>query len=421
MIAFWDGQGGVPAWSGILLDKIKETRTDPVRASRALGLFHTAIADATIAVWRAKFRYRRQPPARIERRLNAVSEVDLRLPSYPSEHAAVAAAAAAVLNYLYPGQTALVRGQAMTFDAAANEATLSRLWAGAGYRSDLDPGVRIGRAAALLAVQRGASDGSAAVWDPVLQPGRRVGPQFWVPTPPAGIPLPLHPLAGYWRPWLLSSGAQFRALAPPALRGSFPSDLFVRETLEVKQAVEAASPEQAAIAQYWADDPGATFTPPGHWAAFAIGHVVAAGVSTPRAARALALLGAGLADSAIACWDAKYHFWLLRPITAIRTMSGQPFYDPGFLTPIATPPFPAYTSGHSTFSGCGARVLEHLFPNGLVPDAFGESVSFEAAAEQAAVSRVYGGIHYRSDSDEGLVCGRRIAELVLRRGERDGA
>jgi hypothetical protein len=123
----------------------------------------------------------------------------------------------------------------------------------------------------------------------------------------------------------------------------------------------------------------------------------------------------GVADSGIACWDCKYTYWAVRPITAIRTMADQPFYDPTFLTPVATPPFPSYTSGHSTFSGCSATVLEHLFPGGKVADAFGHSVSFAQAADQAAVSRLYGGIHYRSDNEEGLACGKKVAELVIQR------
>jgi hypothetical protein len=102
-------------------------------------------------------------------------------------------------------------------------------------------------------------------------------------------------------------------------------------------------------------------------------------------------------------------------------MAGQPFYDPDFLTPVVTPPFPAYTSGHATFSGCSAAVLEHLFPGERMRDGLGQRVPFAEAAEQAALSRLYSGIHYRSDNEEGLICGRRIADLVIRRARSDGA
>jgi membrane-associated phospholipid phosphatase len=431
LVEFWDLQGGLPRWSNILLEKIKETRTNPVRASRALALFHTAIADAAICVWDAKFAYRRLQPAQSGSELKPIVAVDETLPSYPSEHAAIAAAAATLLSYLYPAQTALVHGQRMTFDTLANEAALSRLWAGANYRSDLEAGIRMGQAVAWLAIARGQSDGSSAVWDAQTQPGRLGGtppsPEgtapYWTPTAPANAFPPLEPLAGYWNPWLLESPSQFRAPAPPGLQGSFPSELFLKETMEMKEAVASFGhyPERLQIARFWADNPGESYTPPGHWAQITADQAVAAGLSTPRAARAMALVAAGLADSAIACWDTKYHYWLMRPITPIRTMADQPFYDPTWLSPIPTPPFPAYTSGHSTFSGCTAAVLESLFPGAKIVDALGQSVGFNTAAEQAMMSRLYGGIHYHSDNEEGLICGRRIAELVLRRAQNDGA
>jgi membrane-associated phospholipid phosphatase len=420
-VQFWDLQGGIPRWSQILLDKIKEKGVNPVRAARALALFHTAIADATICAWDAKYAYNRAQPAQVNTAITSLSQEDAGLPAYVSEHAAVAAAASTVLSYLFPAQTVIMHSHAMTFDAVANEAALSRLWAGANYRSDVEAGIKVGQAIGWMAVQRGQSDGSSAVWDATSQPGRLRGPQYWEPTPPANVFPPLEPLAGYWDPWLLQSPSQFRPPTPPALQGAFPSAQFLAEANEVKQTVDSLTEAQRTIAVYWADNPGQSFTPPGHWAQIAAEQVVAAQVSTPRAARALALVAVALADSAIACWDAKYNYWVVRPITAIRTMSGQPFYDPNFNTVIATPPFPSYTSGHSTFSGCGSAVLEYLFPGGKVADAFGQSISFAEAADQAAVSRLYGGIHYRSDNEEGLKSGRSVAGLVIDRAKTDGA
>jgi hypothetical protein len=427
---FWDAQGGLPHWSRLLLEKIRENRVNPVRAARVMALFHTAIADATLCAWDAKFAYQRVRPGRAEPSLAPAVAVDDQLPSYPSEHAVVAAAAATLLNAFFPAQTATLHDQKMTFDAVANEAALSRLWAGASYRSDLEAGIRMGQAVAWLALARGQNDGSSAVWDATTQPGRlgatppakEAALPYWSPTAPGDVFPPLEPLAGFWDPWLLESPDQFRAPAPPALQQPFPSQEFLREVTEVKQAVDSlvAQPERLQLATFWADGAG-TVTPPGHWLQFALDQVVAANTSVPRAARALALVSVGLADSAIACWDSKFTYWIVRPITAIRTMTGQPFHDPAFLTPIVTPPFPAYTSGHSTFSGGAAAVLEHLFPGGKVADAFGQAVSYGAAAEQAAVSRLYGGIHYRSDNEAGLVCGRNVAGLVIRRARGDGA
>jgi len=421
LVAFWDTQGGVPAWTQILLDKIQENRTNPVMAARAIALVQTAMADATIAAWQAKFKFNRAQPVSLNKKLKPLSKVEAKLPSYPSEHAAVSAAACEVLNYLYPNQKAKIHGEELTFAQAAEECAFSRMLALTNYRTDVTAGLHMGQRVAAQAIARGRGDGSDAVWDAAGQPGRLVGPQHWIPTAPANTFPPLQPLAGTWQPWLLDSPSQFRAQPPPALQASFPSPAFLEEAAMVKATVDNLTAEQIQIASFWADDPGATSTPPGHWTQIALGQVVAAKLTAPRAARAMALVGVGLADSAIACWDNKYAFWVMRPITAIRTMSDQPFYDPNFVTPITTPPFPAYTSGHSTFSGCTATVLEHLFPKGKAVDAFGRKVSFAEAAEQAALSRLYGGIHYPSDNDEGLKCGGHIAEVVIERAQSDGA
>jgi hypothetical protein len=430
IIDFWGPQGGLPQWTAILLDKIQEKGVNPVRASRALALMHTAIADATICAWDGKYFHRRLQPASVDRRLRPRSASDDRLASYPSEHAAVAGAASVVLTFLFPSQTAVVHGKRMTFDAIANEAATSRLWAGTNYRSDVEAGVRLGQAIGWLAVQRGNSDGSGAVWDATTQPGRLgvltpPGPgataPYWSPTPPANAFPPAEPLAGFWDPWLLEAPDQFRAPVPPGLQGTFPSTAYLAEVQEVKDAVANLTDAQKQIANYWANNPGVSATPPGEWMRVAAGLVKSAKVSTPRAARALALIGVGMADSAISCWDSKFAYWLMRPVTAIRTIEGQPFSDPAWNSFIPTPPFPAYTSGHSTFSGCAETVLEYLFPGGKAKNAAGQDVSFHDAAEEAALSRLLAGIHYRSDNEAGLVGGRGVGALVVQRAENDGA
>jgi len=417
VVNYWDDQGGLPAWTHLFLETVKATNTNPVLASRGLALLHTAIADAAITVWYSKSRYRRISPDKQLGRLTSISSVSNQLSSYASEHAAIAGAASTVLNYLFPAATVSVNGQAMTFDAAANQAALSRLWAGANYRSDLNAGQLIGEWIGRQAVLRGLTDGSAATFTGALP----VGPQYWVPTPPAFQVNPLLPLAGRWNPWLMTSGDQFRMADPAAYsEGAFTSTFLEQQVAAVKAVSDSLTPEQKTIALFWADG-GNTYTPPGHWVDLAADHVVAAEWSTPRAARALALLSTTLADAAISCWDNKYAFSLLRPVTAIRNIPNQPFSDPTWSPFIATPPFPTYTSGHSTFSGAAATVLEHLFPNGTVTDALGQTTSFAVAADQAKDSRLYGGIHYPMDNEMGLQCGQEIGGLAINRAQRDGA
>ena len=159
--------------------------------------------------------------------------------------------------------------------------------------------------------------------------------------------------------------------------------------------------EQKRIADFWADGAG-TVTPPGHWTAIALDLIESRRLSERAAARVLAGLNTAQADAFIACWDAKFTYWSERPITAIRRE-----LDPDWSSYIATPPFPSYVSGHSTTSGAASEVLAAFFPDA--------AVELRAAAEEAAVSRLYGGIHFRSDNEVGLVLGRQVAAAAIAR------
>jgi membrane-associated phospholipid phosphatase len=223
-----------------------------------------------------------------------------------------------------------------------------------------------------------------------------VGPGYWVPTPPAYVYPPLEPLAGTWRTWNLESGSQFRPGPPPA----YGSPLFLAELNEVYSVSVALTEEQRRVADYWADGAG-TVAPPGHWNVIALDLVRTAGWSTLRTARLFSALNTAQADAFIACWDAKYTYWSLRPITAVRRL-----IDPSWSSYIVTPPFPSYTSGHSTTSGAASTVLAAFFP--------AKAAELAAMAEEAAVSRLYGGIHYRSDNEVGLAVGRRVGGVAVR-------
>jgi membrane-associated phospholipid phosphatase len=119
-----------------------------------------------------------------------------------------------------------------------------------------------------------------------------------------------------------------------------------------------------------------------------------------------AALNIAMMDAFIACWHAKYKWWTVRPISVIRDR-----YDPEFLSHLITPPFPSYVSGHATASGAAEVVLARFFPE--------KADWLRAQAEEAALSRLFGGIHYRSDNKAGLELGRqvgrRVVEHLLRR------
>lgn len=169
---------------------------------------------------------------------------------------------------------------------------------------------------------------------------------------------------------------------------------------EVYAVSRSLTDEQKRIADFWADGAG-TVTPPGHWNRIALDLLAGAGWSTLRSARLLSALNTAQADAFIACWDAKYAYWSLRPVTAIRRL-----IDPNWLPYLVTPPFPSYVSGHSTTSAAASTVLGAFFPD--------RAAELRALAEQAAIARLYAGIHYRSDNEAGLALGRRVGAVAVR-------
>jgi hypothetical protein len=293
-----------------------------------------------------------------------------------SRDAAVAGAAATVLTYFHGDEAARI-------DALATQVA-----------DTTSPAFRGGTLIGNVLIRRAENDGADAVWPVGTEPKRD---PFWIPTSPAFVYPPLEPLAGTWRTWNLRSGSQFRPGPPP----SYGSRRFLAEMNEVYAVSQRLTAEQKRIADFWADGAG-TVTPPGHWNTIAADLVEGAGLSTLRSARLFAVLNTAQADAFIACWHAKFEYWSLRPVTAIRRLI------PGasnWLSYIVTPPFPSYVSGHSTTSGAASTVLAGFFPQ--------LAAKLDALAEEAAVSRLYGGIHYRSDNEPGLALGRRIGKVAL--------
>lgn len=247
------------------------------------------------------------------------------------------------------------------------------------------------------------------------------GDGLWIPTPPRYIP-PLQPQWGNNRPFLLPSGAACAVAPPPAFSSEVDSQ-FYQAALEVYTTVKALTPEQKLIARYWADDPWLTITPPGHSLAIATQVLEQEDASLEMAAITYAKLGIAVADSFIACWHDKYTWNLIRPLTYIQRNIDATWNKPSITDPVITPPFPSYPSGHASDSAAAMAVLTDLFganyhftdrsreDAGFAPRSFD---SFMQAAEEAAISRLYGGIHYRFDSEAGLQQGKCVGERVNR-------
>jgi membrane-associated phospholipid phosphatase len=238
-------------------------------------------------------------------------------------------------------------------------------------------------------------------------------PSDWVPTSLVRQQqTPLLPEWGNNRPLAMPAGHAC-PLPPPPSFATDPDSDFYAEALAVHAATTDMTPEQLAIARFWSDDPMLSPTPPGHWVAIA--RIVLDDQDADAVTRAdtLARIGIGLTDAMIACWRAKFEYDLLRPVTYIRAQ-----IDPAFTPLLITPPFPEYPSGHSTLSGAAAEILTALFgpdlafvdttheDDGMPARPFG---SFREAAEEAGISRLYGGIHFPAAIREGLEQGRCVA------------
>jgi hypothetical protein len=235
------------------------------------------------------------------------------------------------------------------------------------------------------------------------------GPGLWVPTPPGFSPA-LQPYWGANRPFVLPSGAACAPVPPPSYSEEIGSPFYL-EANECYEAAGSLTAEQEAIARFWSDDPGQTASPPGHSISILSQVATTLNLSLALVAEAYAKVGIAVADAFIVCWNTKYRDNLLRPVTYIRNL-----IDPAWTPLLATPPFPEYTSGHSVQSGAAAQVLTDLFGEvafvdrthdrrGLPARSFR---SFHEAAEEAALSRLYGGIHFRAAIERGLEQGRCI-------------
>jgi membrane-associated phospholipid phosphatase len=376
-----NGTDVVLDWNATLLNAIVTERSSPPSASRSMAILHTAIYDAVTA----------------------------NSPQTVSREAAVAGAAHQILINLYPNQTAILNEQlTMSLAEIAN---------GTAERN----GVALGRAVANSVLAARQNDGSTvpSSYIPGTAPGK------WQPTLPGNQPA-LLPHWGNVTPFVMRSGSQFRPEGPPALSSAEWAAEFneVKTLGGVNSTVRTA--EQTEIANFWADGAG-TFTPPGHW------NLVAEQLSVIRRntlvenARLFAMLNVAEADAGIAAWDAKYIYDLWRPITAIRLadQDGNPntVADPTWTPLVITPPFPEYVSGHSTYSGAASTVLASFFGDNTpfettsigLPGVVRSYSSFSQAADEAGMSRVYGGIHFQSGNQDGLVMGRALGRYVVAR------
>ncbi len=380
-----EGTASAP-WEAVLLEMIPkhvtfEGKGNVPRLARHLGVFETAMYDAILVATVAQGCYARAPPAHPD--LQPIVPGD-RTPSYPSLRATVAGAASILLESFFPNET---RG----FTTLAREAAESRLVAGLEYRSDIEAGLALGESIARDVLRARANDGFESLDAEVPRPQ---APCAWTELAP-NFTKPTAPLAGKMRPFLLTTGNQFRPLPPPVCGDS----AFLAETRSLYEASYSLTPEQRESAASWEGGRG-TSSPPGMWIEIARNASTRHGLSNLEHARLMAHVGAALADAGIAAWDAKYAYWTERPIHTIHRE-----WDAGWQPIILTPDFPGYVSGHSTFSGAASTVLASAFPT--------DAATFEAQAHDAMMSRFWGGIHIMSDNTQGLALGQKVGATAV--------
>jgi membrane-associated phospholipid phosphatase len=293
-------------------------------------------------------------------------------PAYPSEHAAAAGAASAVLAYLFPDA-------AQSFLDKAQAAADSRLLAGAHFPSDVQAGLDLGRAAAAKVIARAEHDNAIPAWDGEIPSG----PGHWTGEKPA------EPTAGQWQTWVLASGDELRPGPPPA----YDSPGLAAELQEVMSVPRNF--DNTYRAYYWHSAEGDEI-----WFNFAAQRMFEQGLDADpvSAARIYALMSVAYHDAVVACWDAKYTYWAIRPFQV----------EPALATVFQTPNHPSYPSGHACVSTAISEVLADQFP------ASAEAV--RALAAEALESRIWAGIHFRHDIDAGREIGLAVAQKVLERG-----
>ena len=379
-IAYWDAGAPQYRWMDLISNRLLAGTATTAYPHRVYAYVSMAMYDATIAAWESKYYYQRLRPSEMNHKLPTAVDVP-NSPSYPSEHAAAAQAAATVLAYFLPNE-------AQAFQTMADQAGWSRVLAGVQFPSDYYAGADLGRRVAERVIAKANADGSDAVWSGTIP----TGPCNWKGTNPVNI------TAANWRPFLLTSPSQFRPPAPPACDSqTVKDDLLMVHNFPRTPAAFATNYK----AFYWQSPEGLNT-----WSYRYLDKWLfedRLDKNPPRAARAYALLSAVQFDTFIASQDGKYTYWYIRPSQL----------DAGITPLFPVPSHPSYPSNHSSFSAARAEVLAYLFPS--------HADFIRAVGKEAGDSRIWAGIHYQMDNMAGSVLGKAVAGVFINWAANDGS
>jgi membrane-associated phospholipid phosphatase len=384
-IQYYNAVPATQRWHDLAFTLARAEKRSANRQAYMAAILHTALHDAVIATWAAKYQFNRKPPGQMASDVTLVVPITAAVsapgaasapePSYPSEHAAIAGTAVGLLTAFFPKEEANLK-------AMAAEAGQTRLLMGANYRSDIDAGFALGQTVAQKALARAATDGSDVKWTGTVP----TGPGMWVGKEP------IEPLMGTWKPWMMTQGDQVRPGPPPAV----DSAEFREELALLKRINSNPTPSQRAITTNFAAKSLDFIWEPGY------ALVRRERLSVPREVRLLAPFAALQMDAYIAAHDVKYLYWLLRPNMA----------DPTIVPLIPVPNHPAYVSNAAIIASAAAELVGYMFPQ--------EAALWQYLGEEAGLSRIYAGIHYPSDERARNQMGKRIGALAIQRDQLNG-
>lgn len=363
-------QAGAPGyhWQHLMNDLFLSGESmDGILAQMLLGV---ATYDATVAAWDTKMAYKRPRPFQADKRVKAlVLKPDS--PSYPCEHAVAAGVGATIIAHFFPSM-------ADSAQRMAQQQMDARVAAGMAFPSDVKAGFELGKRIAEQEIAHTKGYFVSKMWDGTKpdKPGTWTG-QF-----------AMLPYAGSSKTVVLASGSQFRPGPPP----DYAKDM---------EELKSQKPSYAATANAF------QFAEQAVWSDLLDRKIFEQNIhlNAPLAAKVYAANAIGMYDGFVACWDAKYAYWGIRPEQ----------YDPSFKPVLfASPPFPGYPSGHAAIGAVSAELLSYFFP--------GERAYFDNMAKDGAESRFQGGIHFRTDNEVALVLGRQVGQAIVQRlkGDVDG-
>ena len=360
-------------WPKTALKLIVKYQQNPLRASRMLAYLHVGLHDGWL--------------------LGQAENAGAQACAYAE--LAAHRSASLILEHFFPNETpGYFAAQFAFMEPRSAELSPSwRHWARA-----------VGTQVAQNLIERSLRDGAGRVWPIRNRPADFAG--IWHPTYPLYAVNPVEGFAGQWQPWITPGPQRYQP--PKALAPDAPD--YQRETAEVLTTGKNLTADQKAAALAWNLEAGSV-TPAGVWIKICLeqfedssrAHAVFAASSANRFNTALAMLSAvsvAMHDAFIACWNVKFSQWSERPITVVRRT-----LDSGFVPLLVTPGFPSYVSGHATISAAAASVLADFLPD--------QGPRFADMATEAAESRLWGGIHFRSDNEEGLKLGASVGRDVL--------